>query len=132
MENEMQQERKLARVLIVDDEPLTTEMIGMFLRLSGHEAIEAGDCAEARAKLAYTDPDVILLDIMLPDMSGIELCRELRASPKTSNTPIIMISATAPPKTAEAAEAGANEYLIKPINLNKLLSVLSTVMAQQD
>lgn len=117
----------MAKILIVDDEHLTTEMLSTFLRIIGHDAVEAFSCKQARDKLSYMHPDVILLDIMLPDMNGLELCRELRANPTTSSIPIIMISAHAPPMTREADTAGANGYLVKPINLSNLKSALATV-----
>jgi DNA-binding response OmpR family regulator len=115
----------MARILIVDDEYLTVEMLSTFLQLIGHEAVGAHSVRQARDKLAYVDPDVILLDIMLPDTNGLDLCKELRAAPQTATVPIIMISAHAPPMTAEATEAGASGYLIKPINLEKLKTVLT-------
>ena len=76
------------RLLIVDDEHLTTEMLSTFLRIIGHDAVEAFSCKQARDKLAYVSPDVILLDIMLPDQNGLELCRELRGDPTTSAPPL--------------------------------------------
>jgi two-component system, chemotaxis family, response regulator PixH len=117
----------MAKILIVDDEHLTTEMLSTFLRIIGHDAVEAFSCKQARDKLSYVSPDVILLDIMLPDQNGLELCRELRDDPTTSTIPIIMISAHAPPMTREADKAGANGYLVKPINLSNLKSALATV-----
>ncbi|HLU08396.1 MAG TPA: response regulator [Oceanobacillus sp.] len=117
----------MAKILIVDDEHLTTEMLSTFLRIIGHDSEEAFSCKQARDKLAYVNPDVILLDIMLPDQNGLELCRELRHNPSTSSIPIIMISAHAPPMTREADSAGANGYLVKPINLANLKNALATV-----
>ena len=117
----------MAKILIVDDEHLTTEMLSTFLRIIGHDSEEAFSCKQARDKLAYVNPDVILLDIMLPDQNGLELCRELRHNPSTSSIPIFMISAHAPPMTREADSAGANGYLVKPINLANLKNALATV-----
>lgn len=117
----------MGKILIIDDEPLTTEMLSTFLRIIGHESVEAFTCAEARAKLLYTTPDAILLDIMLPDMNGIEMCRELRATPETRQMPIIMVSAYAPPLIDQALAAGATGYLSKPISLNVLRSELLNV-----
>src|SRR5215216_6220372 len=107
----------MARILIVDDEHLIVEMLSTFLRLLGHQSIDAYSCRQAKDRLAYEEPDAILLDIMLPDSSGIDLCRELRAEAATAHLPIIIISAHAPPMIQQATEAGANAYLSKPINL---------------
>ena len=117
----------MAKILIVDDEHLTTEMLGTFLRIIGHESVEAFSSKMAWDKLAYESPDAILLDIMLPDVNGLDMCRQLRKHPSTSALPIIMISAYAPPLTKEADEAGASAYLVKPINLQSLKSTLATV-----
>ena len=117
----------MAKILIVDDEHLTTEMLGTFLRIIGHDSVEAFSSKQAWDKLAYEALDAILLDIMLPDMNGLEMCRQLRSNPSTAQLPIIMISAYAPPLTKEANEAGANAYLAKPINLQSLKNTLATV-----
>ena len=75
----------MAKILIVDDEPLTVEMLSTFLNLSGHESIGALSNSQTWDKLAYEEPDAILLDIMLPDGNGLEICRQLRANPKWAN-----------------------------------------------
>jgi DNA-binding response OmpR family regulator len=117
----------MAKILIVDDEHLTTEMLSTFLRIIGHESIEAFSSRQAWDKLSYEEPDAILLDIMLPDVSGIDMCRQLRENVATAHLPIIMISAHAPPMLKEADEAGANAYLVKPINLQNLKNTLISV-----
>lgn len=115
----------MARILIVDDEYLTVEMLSTFLQLIGHDPIGAHSVRQARDKLAYAEPEAILMDIMMPDMNGLDLCRELKQAPETAHLPIIMISAHAPPMTTEADQAGASGYLVKPINLDKLKAVLA-------
>ncbi len=117
----------MAKILIVDDEPLTIDMLSVFLNLTGHEPVGALTVSQAWDKLAYEDPEAILLDIMLPDGNGLELCAELRAKLETSSLPIIMISAHAPPMIAEANKAGANGYLAKPIKLDALKAMLAKV-----
>ena len=77
----------MAKILIVDDEHLTTEMLGTFLRIIGHESVEAFSSKQAWDKLAYESPDAILLDIMLPDVNGLDMCRQLRSNPSTSTLP---------------------------------------------
>jgi DNA-binding response OmpR family regulator len=99
-------------------------MLSTFLQLSGHQASGALSRSQTLDKLAYEQPDAVLLDIMLPDGNGLEICRELRAKDAWKNLPIIIISAHAPPMIAEAEAAGANSYLAKPINLSKLQAAL--------
>lgn len=116
----------MAKVLIVDDEHLTVEMLSVFLNMMGHESIGAYSGRQMWDKLAYEQPQAILLDIMLPDANGLDLCRELRQQTPTQHTSIVMISAYSPPLTKEAEAAGANGYLTKPINLEKLSAVLNS------
>lgn len=116
----------MAKILIVDDEPLICEMLGTFLKVLGHESLKAHSGAQARTVLATEQPDAIFLDIMLPEISGIDFCRELRSRPGTSDVPIVVISACAPPQTREAMEAGANAYLQKPVNLQGLQNIMAT------
>jgi CheY-like chemotaxis protein len=117
----------MAKILIVDDEQLTIDMLTAYLGLIGHQAVGALSGRQAWDKLAYEEPAVILLDIMLPDTNGIDICRELRKNGKTSSLPIIMISAHAPPMMKEASAAGANGYLPKPIKLDALKAALANV-----
>ncbi len=115
----------MAQILIVDDEYLTVEMLATFLRLIGHEAVEALSARQAWDRLALETPDAILLDIMLPDQSGLDVCKALREKPEFATVPVIVISATAPPLTREAKAAGATDYLAKPINLASLKAALA-------
>lgn len=117
----------MAKFLIVDDEPMTAEMLATFIKFIGHEATVAWNSQQAWDKLGQQIPDAILLDIMLPDINGLDMCRQLRAHLPTANIPIIMISAIAPPLIKEAEEAGATDYLVKPINMQGLRNMLLKV-----
>lgn len=114
----------MAKILVVDDEQLTLEMLSTFLKLIGHQAITALSARQTWDKLAYEEPDLVLLDIMLPDDNGLEICRKLRLNEATRTVPIIMISAHFPPMTVEATDAGATGYLTKPIKLDMLKAAL--------
>jgi two-component system phosphate regulon response regulator PhoB len=112
-----------ARILIVEDEPSISELISLNLRLGGFEPHHAGDAASARAQIDTALPDLILLDWMLPDQSGVELARRLRADARTRDLPIIMITARA----AEADklggfDAGADDYITKPFSPRELIA----------
>lgn len=115
----------MAKILVVDDEHLTVEMLSTFLSLIGHQAIGALSGRQTWDKLAYEEPDLVLLDIMLPDDNGLDICRKLRQNAATAHLPIIMISAHFPPMSSEAATAGATGYLAKPIKLDALKAALS-------
>jgi len=117
----------MAKILIIDDEQLTIDMLTAYLSLIGHQAVGALSGRQAWDKLAYEEPQLILLDIMLPDTNGIDICRELRKNGTTAKLPIIMISAHAPPMMKEASAAGANGYLTKPIKLDALRQALASV-----
>ncbi|MDZ4770696.1 MAG: response regulator [Chloroflexota bacterium] len=117
----------MAQILIIDDEYLTTEMLAAFLDLIGHQATEAHSGQEMWSKLHYMQPDVILLDVMLPDANGLDLCAKLRANAPTARVPIIIISAQAPPLNHEAKDVGADAYLVKPISLQALRDILASV-----
>jgi len=117
----------MAKILIVDDEPMTVEMLATFLRIIGHETIEALNAKHAWDQLLIHQPDAMLLDIMMPGQTGLEMCRELRKKPEYATLPVIIVSAYAPPAIAEAKAAGASDYLAKPIKLDMLKATLARV-----
>lgn len=112
------------RVLVVDDEPTVAELIGLMLTGAGVEVCEAHDGFEA-IELARTDrPDVILLDLMMPGLDGIEVCRTLREEENFRSTAIILCSA-ADQASVEWREAGADDYLQKPFDVSALPGLIS-------
>lgn len=116
----------MAKILVVDDEQLTVDMLCTFLKLIGHDAVSALSGRQTWDRLAYEEPDAVLLDIMLPDDSGLDICRRMRAEEKTRDIPIIMISAHSPKMDRESAEVGATGYLQKPIRLPDLKQALES------
>jgi CheY-like chemotaxis protein len=115
----------MAKILIVDDEHLTIEMLSTFLQIIGHQTVAALSGRQTWERLSHESPDLILLDIMLPDDNGLEICRKLRAQEATRLLPIIMISAYSPALTKEATAAGATGYLSKPIKLDVLKAAIA-------
>lgn len=100
------------RVLVVDDDEALAEMIGIVLRNDGFEPIFCNNGAEALETFRESDPDLVLLDLMLPGIDGIEICRQIRAE---SDLPIVML--TAKSDTADVVkglESGADDYVPKP------------------
>ena len=107
------------KVLVVDDEKQVRELLKEFLAEKGYEVILASNGKEAVELTEKEQPDVILLDLKMPEMDGIEACRRLREQPKTQFIPIIVITGYADNKIV-AVEAGADDFVHKPVNLTEL------------
>ncbi|MGY6497808.1 MAG: MtrAB system response regulator MtrA [Microcella sp.] len=113
-----------ARILVVDDDTALAEMISIVLTGEGFEPHLVHDGAEAVAAFAAVSPDLVLLDVMLPGMDGIEVCRRLR---ETSGTPIIMLTAKGDTNdVVEGLESGADDYIVKPFNPKELVARIKT------
>ena len=106
------------RILVVDDEPSLLEMLAFNLRSSGYEVVTAGDGVSALEQAQAEAPDLIILDLMLPELDGLTVCRSLR---QVSDTPILVLTA----RTGEldkivGLESGADDYMTKPFSLGEL------------
>jgi DNA-binding response OmpR family regulator len=111
-----------ARVLITDDNPQGLELLEAYLSGTDYEVQTAADGEETLKKVKQWNPDLILLDIMMPRLSGFEVCKRLRADPATRGTGVLMITALDQPSDVErAVEVGADDFLTKPINKTDLL-----------
>ena len=118
------------RVLAVDDDASVCEFYDQALRLSGYDVVCAFSAAKARDALAKRRPDIILMDIMMPDQDGISFTRELRADAKTSDIPIIVVSGLADAGTLnDALLFGAVDYMVKPIELDALKAKIERTFA---
>jgi two-component system alkaline phosphatase synthesis response regulator PhoP len=110
------------KILVIDDDPGLLELVGFILEQQGYEVITALDGSEGLRKVMEEKPDCLILDIMLPGIDGIEVCRYLRANPKTANLPILMLTAKALPRDQKIGfESGADDYLTKPFALSELV-----------
>jgi two-component system phosphate regulon response regulator PhoB len=117
------------QVLIVEDERPIREMIAFGLKRHGFEVREAEDCRAARASLADRRPDLVLIDWMLPDMSGLELARSLKRDRETRELPIIMLTARADEGDKIAGlEGGADDYVTKPFSPRELVARINAVL----
>lgn len=113
-----------ARILVVDDDVALAEMISIVLRGEGFTPFQAFDGAEALATLEQTQPDLILLDVMLPGLDGIEVCGKIR---ETSGVPIIMLTARGDTTdVVRGLESGADDYIVKPFNPKELVARIKT------
>jgi len=112
-----------ALVLVVDDEVRNIQVVGSLLLRHGHEVIASTSGADALDKLENVHPDLILLDVMMPGMTGFELCRKLRENPVTRDIPVLFLSAAADKNfVVEALAAGAVDYITKPFHGPELIS----------
>jgi two-component system phosphate regulon response regulator PhoB len=111
-----------ALALIVDDEPDIRELLGHALQRSGYRTLLAATGTEALDLAATHAPDVIVLDVVLPDLLGTEVCRLLKTQPATQQTPVVMLSArVAEADRIQGLELGADDYVSKPFSMRELL-----------
>ena len=108
------------RILVVDDDDALREMVGLVLSSAGYEPVFASDGISAVDVFKSTEPDLVLLDIMLPGQSGIEVCKQIRA---ISGTPVVMLTAKGDTEdVVQGLEAGADDYVVKPHNGAELVA----------
>jgi DNA-binding response OmpR family regulator len=114
------------RVLVVDDDRVIQQLLEVNLELEGYEVVAtAADGREALDKIAELKPDLVILDIMMPKMDGLEVCRRLRADPALAKIPVILLSARAQDMDIrEGLDIGAAAYLTKPFDPVELLEVV--------
>ncbi len=117
------------QILVVEDERPIREMIAFGLRRAGFEVREAADARSGRAEVANRRPDLLLVDWMLPDTSGLEFTRELKRDRETSELPVIMLTARAEEGDKVAGlEGGADDYITKPFSPRELLARINAVL----
>jgi two-component system, OmpR family, alkaline phosphatase synthesis response regulator PhoP len=110
------------RVLIADDNPQGVELLEAYLGDTDYDLRTAADGEQTLREVADWKPDLILLDIMMPKISGFEVCKRVKADPRTHDIAVLMITALDQPSDMERAiEAGTDEFLSKPIDKNELL-----------
>jgi two-component system phosphate regulon response regulator PhoB len=117
------------KILVVDDEPEAVELVAFNLKQAGYDTLTAADGAEALTKARGKSPHLIVLDLMLPEMSGLEVCKTLRRDPATATIPIIMLTA----KAAEidrvlGLELGADDYITKPFSPRELVLRIKKIL----
>lgn len=117
------------RILLVDDEPDIVELLEYNLRQSGYAVVTARDGSSALAEVRRQRPDLILLDLNLPDLAGTEVCRRLRRDPATSSIPIMMITARGEEiDRVVGFELGADDYIVKPFSPRELVLRIGAVL----
>ncbi len=119
-----------SRVLIADDNEQNLELLVAFLEDLGCEIVTAGDGEQALAAIAASPPDLILLDVMMPRVSGFQVCKRVKADARTRSIPVIMVTALTEVADAErAADSGADAFLSKPVNRADLVGRVRTMLA---
>lgn len=109
------------RILVVDDEPAVRDAVQRALKLESYQVETASDGAEALKALAIASPDLMILDLLMPRVDGLEVCRRLRAA--GDSTPVLMLTARdSVANRVEGLDAGADDYLVKPFALDELLA----------
>jgi two-component system phosphate regulon response regulator PhoB len=117
------------QILIVEDEKPIRDMIAFGLRRAGFDVREAEDCSAARASIADNRPDLLLVDWMLPDQSGLELTRAIKRNKDTEDMPVIMLTARADEQDkVSGLEGGADDYVTKPFSPRELLARINAVL----
>ncbi len=120
-------------ILIVEDEPDTVEMFAEMMRLSGYRVLKSYGSKSAISMLAQEKPDGVILDLMLPDVSGLEVLRFIRSQPTLMHIPVIVISAKSLPGDIKTGmEMGASIYLTKPVTFLEFKKAIETAIPKND
>lgn len=116
-----------ARVLVVDDQPQNIRLLDAILASRGYDVRTASSGEEALRSIAEDDVDLVLLDIVMPGMDGYEVCRRIREQADTAYLPVVMVTASGDEQKVKALEAGADDFLTKPVNQNELLARVASL-----
>lgn len=119
----------MSKILVVDDEIGALTLVGIMLERGGFEVMKAQHANEALELVTNEKPDLFILDVMMPEISGIELCRMLKERDDTRDIPVLILSARGDSKSViQGIEAGAKDYLLKPIFHNNLVEKVRSTL----
>lgn len=124
-----QTDHSLRSILVIDDEPMIVMILTKVLSDHGYQVRTAATCSQGRNEVRTDPPDLILLDVMLPDGNGLDLCREIKSDPEFSNIQIIMMSGVkmTPDEQAKGLDAGADDYVAKPLHHNEIIARIESL-----
>jgi class 3 adenylate cyclase/CheY-like chemotaxis protein len=118
-----------AKILVVDDTPKNVKLLADILTVKGYTVVTAASGAEALRQVEAEKPDLVLLDVVMPEMSGYEVCRKIRENPATGILPVVMVTALDPTEERiKGLDAGADDFLTKPINQAELLARIRSLL----
>jgi DNA-binding response OmpR family regulator len=121
----------VSTVLVADDDRDILNLVAFKLGQAGHELVTATDGATALTEARRTAPDLVVLDVAMPGMSGLDVCRELRADPVTAGVPVILLTAWAEAADVEAGyDVGADAYILKPFSPRELQIRVNALLSQ--
>ena len=124
-----QEPAKISTILVVDDNEQNLELLQAYLEDLQCQTVPARDGIEALEIIKKTEPDLVLLDVMMPKMSGFEVCRRIKNNPQTANLPVIMVTALNELGDIERAiESGTDDFLSKPVNKLELITRVKTML----
>ena len=121
----------MAKILIAEDEPDIRELVAFTLRFAGHEVVATSNGEEALHKASEMVPDIILMDVRMPRMTGYDACRAMKADPLLKNIPVVFLSAKGQDSEIQTGlEAGAEEYLLKPFAPDQLTERVKVILGK--
>lgn len=121
------------KILVIEDDPSALRFVEYTLQCEGYQVLTATDGLEGLGKVWKEEPDLVILDVMLPGIDGLEICRRLRAGTQTAQLPILMLSAKARElDKATGFKVGADDYLTDPADPSEIVSRVKTLLAQEN
>ncbi len=121
----------MAKILIAEDEPDIRELVAFMLRFAGYEVMAASNGEEAVQAATHEVPDLVLMDVRMPRMTGYDACRIMKANPTLRDVPIVFLSAKGQEAEIQSGlEAGAEEYLLKPFSPDELTNRVRTILSR--
>ncbi|WKZ40299.1 MAG: response regulator [Anaerolineales bacterium] len=121
----------MARILIAEDEPDIRELVAFTLRFAGHEVVATSNGEDALQQASQMIPDIILMDVRMPKMTGYDACRAMKADPALMDIPVVFLSAKGQDAEIQAGlEAGAEEYLLKPFAPDQLVERVKAILSK--
>ncbi|RCK73405.1 MAG: Response regulator receiver protein in cluster with DNA polymerase III epsilon subunit [Anaerolineae bacterium] len=122
----------MAKILIAEDERDIRDLIAFTLQFAGHEVITTSNGEEALQAVRAQKPQLVLLDVRMPRLTGYEVCKEIKADPETQTIPVIFLSAKGQEaEIRDGLEAGAEQYLLKPFSPDQLIEQVNKILAKR-
>jgi DNA-binding response OmpR family regulator len=122
----------MAKILIAEDEPDIQTLLILALEHAGHEVVMAEDGEEAVRLAMKEDPELILMDVRMPNLNGYEACKRIRAEANLQHVPVMLLSVRGSEAMRLGREAGATDYMVKPFALENLMRRITELLAQRD